>query len=76
VKAIRRKEAENAAEALNVHDIQFFDLGDYPLIWVRTTRTGWSTDPRRAARFMLSHPIRSLQHRPHVHDRGGAEAAA
>lgn len=31
VKTIRRKEAENAASALNVHDIQFFDLGDYPL---------------------------------------------
>ena len=31
VKAIRRKEAENAAEALNAHDIQFLDLGDYPL---------------------------------------------
>ncbi len=31
VKAIRRMEAENAAEALDVHDIQFLDLGDYPL---------------------------------------------
>ena len=31
VKASRLKEAENAAKALNVHDIQFFDLGDYPL---------------------------------------------
>lgn len=31
VKSIRRGEAENAAKALNVHDIQFFDLGDYPL---------------------------------------------
>lgn len=31
VKADRRKEAENAAKALDVHDIQFFDLGDYPL---------------------------------------------
>ena len=27
VKAIRRSEAENAAKALNVHDIQFLDLG-------------------------------------------------
>lgn len=32
VKSIRRGEAENAARALNVHDIQFFDLGDYPLV--------------------------------------------
>lgn len=31
VKTIRRTEAENAAQALNVHDIQFLDLGDYPL---------------------------------------------
>lgn len=31
VKTERRKEAENAAKALDVHDIQFFDVGDYPL---------------------------------------------
>lgn len=31
VKSIRKKEAENAAKALHVHDIQFFDIGDYPL---------------------------------------------
>ena len=31
VKAIRRKEAENAADALGVGDIRFLDLGDYPL---------------------------------------------
>ena len=31
VKSIRRREAENAATALDVHDIQFLDLGDYPL---------------------------------------------
>ncbi|WP_417667475.1 PIG-L deacetylase family protein [Roseibium sp.] len=31
VKTERRKEAENAATALGVSDIQFFDLGDYPL---------------------------------------------
>lgn len=31
VKTSRRKEAEAAATALNAHDIQFFDLGDYPL---------------------------------------------
>ena len=31
VKAIRRKEAENAAKALGAYDIQFLDLGDYPL---------------------------------------------
>lgn len=32
VKSIRRGEAEKAAKALDVHDIQFFDFGDYPLI--------------------------------------------
>ncbi len=31
VKTARRQEAENAARALDVHDIRFFDLGDYPL---------------------------------------------
>ncbi len=31
VKAARRGEAEKAAAALSVHDIQFMDLGDYPL---------------------------------------------
>lgn len=31
VKSIRRKEAEDAANALGVHDIQFLDMGDYPL---------------------------------------------
>lgn len=32
VKSSRRGEAENAAKALGVADIQFFDLGDYPLV--------------------------------------------
>jgi 4-oxalomesaconate hydratase len=31
VKVERQKEAENAAKALGVADIQFWDLGDYPL---------------------------------------------
>ncbi len=31
VKAERQREAENAAKALDVHDIKFFDCGDYPL---------------------------------------------
>ena len=31
VKANRQKEAENAAKALNAHNIIFMDLGDYPL---------------------------------------------
>ena len=32
VKSIRRSEAENAAAILQAHDIQFFDLGVYPLV--------------------------------------------
>lgn len=31
VKTERRKEAEAAAKVLGVHDIQFWDLGDYPI---------------------------------------------
>jgi len=31
VESERKKEAENAARALDAHDIRFFDLGDYPL---------------------------------------------
>jgi 4-oxalomesaconate hydratase len=31
VKCVRRQEAEKAGEALGVADIEFFDLGDYPL---------------------------------------------
>lgn len=49
VKTERRKEAENAAKALNAHDIQFFDLGDYPL------------DMDRDAKFRLVDVIRSVQ---------------
>ena len=31
VKEVRRREAENAARALDAHNIHFMDLGDYPL---------------------------------------------
>ncbi|BFM49800.1 PIG-L deacetylase family protein [Marinomonas sp. THO17] len=49
VKQVRRKEAQAAAEALDVHDIQFFDLGDYPL------------DLNNEARNRLVDVIRSVQ---------------
>ncbi len=49
VKAARRVEAENAAKALGVHDIQFFDLGDYPL------------EVDRDAKFRLVDVIREVQ---------------
>ncbi|MCI5109211.1 MAG: PIG-L family deacetylase [Marivita sp.] len=56
VKAIRRTEAENAAKALNVHDIQFFDLGDYPLVVDHDSKMKL-VDLIRAVqpKFMLSH---------------------
>ena len=38
VKTARRKEAEAAAAALDVHDIRFFDLGDYPLVLDRDAK--------------------------------------
>lgn len=49
VKTERRREAENAAKALNVHDIKFFDLGDYPL------------EMDRDAKFRLVDVIRDVQ---------------
>ena len=49
VKAARRAEAEAAATALDVHDIRFFDLGDYPL------------EVDKEARFRLVDVIREVQ---------------
>jgi 4-oxalomesaconate hydratase len=49
VKAARHEEAQNAADALGVKDIRFFDLGDYPL------------DFGPAARDQLVDVIREIQ---------------
>src|SRR5690606_23998413 len=56
VKTARRIEAENAAKALDVHDIQFFDLGDYPLELDRDAKYRL-VDVIRAVqpKFMMSH---------------------
>ena len=56
VKTERRKEAENAAKALDVHDIQFFDLGDYPLDLGRASQDRM-VDVIRAVqpKWMMSH---------------------
>lgn len=56
VKTERRAEAEAAAQALDVHDIQFFDLGDYPLR-VGPEAMERLVDVIRAVQpsFMLSH---------------------
>jgi 4-oxalomesaconate hydratase len=58
VKAERRKEAEAAATVLDVHDIQFFDLGDYPLDFGPDTRERM-VDLIRAVQpaFMMSHSL-------------------
>ena len=56
VKAARRKEAEAAAKVLQAHDIQFFDLGDYPLVAGPEAKERL-VDVIRAVQpaFMLSH---------------------
>jgi 4-oxalomesaconate hydratase len=56
VKAARRGEAELAAEALGVHDLIAFDLGDYPLEMTRADKDRL-TGVMRAVQpsFMLSH---------------------
>src|SRR3546814_482044 len=57
VKDARRKEAEAAAKVLRAHDIQFFDLGDYPLA-VGPEAKERLVDVIRKVQpaFMLSHP--------------------
>jgi len=56
VKTARRTEAENAARVLDVHDIQFFDLGDYPLVMDSDAKYRL-VDVIRAVQpsFMMSH---------------------
>ncbi len=58
VKIGRRKEAEKAAAALGAADIQFFDLGDYPLELDREAKFRL-VDTIRAVEpaFMLSHSL-------------------
>ncbi len=56
VKAARRIEAENAAKALDVHDIQFFDVGDYPLDLGRETQDRMVDVIRKVQpKWMMSH---------------------
>ena len=59
VKDTRRAEAERAAEILGVHDIQFWDLGDYPMqlshdILLRLTAIYRAVRPE----FVLTHSRR------------------
>ena len=56
VKAARRAEAEKAAEALGVHDLISFDLGDYPLELTRDDKNRLVDVIRKVQpSFMLSH---------------------
>ena len=56
VKSARRAEAENAASVLGVADIEFFDLGDYPLIVGRESMLRLVNEIREVQpNFMLSH---------------------
>ena len=56
VKAARRAEAEAAAKVLNVHDIQFFDLGDYPLDLGKTSQFRFVNVIRKVQpTFIMSH---------------------
>ncbi|MEJ2480128.1 MAG: PIG-L family deacetylase [Acidihalobacter sp.] len=58
VKTERRKEAEAAAQALDAHDIQFFDLGDYPLEMDRDAKFRLVDLIRKVQpKFMLSHSL-------------------
>jgi 4-oxalomesaconate hydratase len=58
VKSARRKEAENAAAALGAHDIQFFDLGDYPLEMDRAAKDRLVDVMRQVQpRVMLTHSL-------------------
>ena len=63
----------NAAKALDVHDIQFFDLGDYPLEMTRQAKDRLVDVMRAVAARLHDEPleIRSLQHRPHAMCRSG-----
>jgi 4-oxalomesaconate hydratase len=56
IKAVRRAEAERAAGNLGVHELVFFDLGDYPLRLVEEDKYRLVDVIRKVQpRFMLSH---------------------
>jgi 4-oxalomesaconate hydratase len=56
IKAARRCEAENAASELGVHQLEFFDLGDYPLVIDRAAKDRLVDIVRSVQpRFMLTH---------------------
>jgi 4-oxalomesaconate hydratase len=71
VKAARRTEAENAAAALGVHDIQFMDLGDYPLILERDDKYKLVDIIREVQpSFMMSHSQYDQYNTDHMYTTG------
>ena len=66
VKTERQKEAEAAARVLNVHDIQFWDLGDYPITLSRESLFRL-VDVMRAIRpaFILTHSKEDIYNHDH-----------
>ena len=66
VKAERQKEAEAAARVLNVHDIQFWDLGDYP-ITLSEASLFRLVDVMRTVRpaFILTHSMEDIYNHDH-----------
>jgi 4-oxalomesaconate hydratase len=66
VKDARRKEAEAAAAVLRAHDIQFFDLGDYPLVAESEAKERLVEVIRRVQpAFMLSHSLKDPYNTDH-----------
>lgn len=58
VKLARQHESESAAEILGVHDIQFFDIGDYPLSFSEEHRDRLVDTIRKVQpKFMMSHSM-------------------
>jgi len=68
VKAARRVEAENAAKALDAHEILFMDAGDYPLELDRDKKFELVDIIRRVQpNFMLSHSLYDPYNTDHMY---------
>jgi len=68
VKVERRKEAEAAAQALNAHEIQFMDCGDYPLELDKDKKFELVDIIRKVQpTFMLSHSLYDPYNTDHMY---------
>ena len=68
VKVARRKEAEAAAEALGAHDIQFFDVGDYPMSLDQDAKFKLVDLIRKVQpKFMMSHSLYDPYNADHMY---------